>query len=379
MSLTILQKPVVAVLGVVLAIIGIALWILSLGGSNITSLSDYSSWGLAIVGFLFFEAIAAGCLLLASLIKERRPRMTLATLALATGVSAALCVMFDLGNPVNMWRLFFSPNLAAPMVLDVILITILMLVALVMLVAGGLNKNGLLKGVSYLGVFIALLLPMATAWMFTTLVGKIGWASAIEIATFVAATLVAGSSIAMLAGERSEKTRFLLLVGLVALLLCSLGEVIKSLHSQANIESVSLIQMFDGPLAGLYAAFIIAGVIPLIALCVAKRGGIAVTLLALLGVFLSKFLFIMQGNQLTYVNIGKNIQIPFLQLSAADFNQAPQYVASWQEWGMVVGAFGLALVVAFVAMKLTVARDIASFVSVSAVADEDTVISENAS
>lgn len=61
---------IVGIVGAVLAVIGIAAWVLQLTGGMVqTGMRNYDNWGLYIVNFMFFVGLSAGGLIISSVPK----------------------------------------------------------------------------------------------------------------------------------------------------------------------------------------------------------------------------------------------------------------------------------------------------------------------
>ena len=166
---------------------------------GVTSITSYVPWGLYISLFLFFEAAGAGALLLAAVGKPAMvSRLKLAVVGVIFSACAGLAILPDLGRPLGMWRLFFAPNIASPLLLDVWLLSATLVFGVLLIVGLRLAKPALAKAASIgTGVF-AVLLVLGTAIMFCSIPGKIGWESTAEIGISLVQMVIAGCAVALL-------------------------------------------------------------------------------------------------------------------------------------------------------------------------------------
>ncbi len=322
---------------------------------GVTAVTSYVPWGLYIALFLFFEALGAGALLFAALGKPKTfSRLKLAVVGVVCSACAGLAILPDLGRPLGMWRLFFAPNMASPLLLDVWLLSATLVFGALLIVGLRFAKPGLAKVASFGAAAFSVLLVLGTAIMFCSIPGKIGWESTAEIGISLVQMAVAGcAAVLLLKAVRGTTSgnvaKFAggLLVANAALMLGE-GMLLAYLGGFALLPLEAI--MF-GPYAPLFWTQAIAGVVvPAVLLLMGRCVPVAAGL-ALAGVLLSKFVYVVRGSIYpTYGEISEGLFIPFLHPSTG-IQMINPYVPTVSEF-MVVGAVvGLAVLLVTVAFN----------------------------
>lgn len=322
---------------------------------GITNITSYVPWGLYISLFLFFEAVGAGALLLAALGKPAAfSRLKLAVVGVVCSACAGLAILPDLGRPLGMWRLFFAPNVASPLLLDVWLLSATLVFGVLLVIGLRFAKPGLAKVASVGTAVFATLLVLGTAVMFCSIPGKIGWESTAEIGISLVQMAVAGCAVALVLGAVLGQARTTVAkaagVLLVANAAIMLGEGIL-LAYRGDFALRAFEAVMFGAYAPLFWTHVIAGiVVPAVLLFLNKSVPIAAGL-ALMGVLVSKFVYVVRGSIYpTYGEISEGLYIPFLQPSTEP-QMVSTYVPSVSEF-MVAGAvIGLAVLLIMVALN----------------------------
>ena len=114
----------------VVAVLGIALWIMQLSGGMIqTGMRNFDSWGLYITSFMFFVGLSAGGLIISSIPNALGiagfggiSKVAIWTSICCT-IAAVAFVVVDLGSPLRVWELFIYSNLSSPLMWDIIVIS----------------------------------------------------------------------------------------------------------------------------------------------------------------------------------------------------------------------------------------------------------------
>ena len=139
MSLTRPYKITIAVLAVLVAL-GMGAYIFQLvGGLGVTGMSNGTSWGLYIAGFMFLEGLGAGALAIASGVTVFRASAYRAAVLPAVIISvvcmllAGALVLIDLGGVVRIANMMLSFNPASPLFWDVCLVSCFLVVGVVFL------------------------------------------------------------------------------------------------------------------------------------------------------------------------------------------------------------------------------------------------------
>lgn len=345
-----MNRKVVNIICLALFAVGIFAWTRELAGNpGVSNLSEYSPWGLYIALFLFLEAIGAGTLFIAAVGRDTLPRLKMAVVGTTAAICAGLAILPDLGSPLTAWRLLFAPNIKAPMILDVWFLGLTVILGILLIVGLSGHKVGLAR-LSRIGLcIVTVLLPLGTAWLFTTLPGRIGWSSSLEIGVFIAQAALAGLCILIilqaLTKINTKSATTLVLAFLLINLALIVGEVGQALYS-SGIEALPTKALLSSGFTAVFWCQVIVGVIlPAVILAMNKApliGGI----LGLLGLIMSKYLFVVKGNIYPYLNMGEGLIVPELGQVINGLQTAPTYTPSFSEWlvGLGVLALGVLLI-----------------------------------
>ena len=114
----------------VVAVIGVALWMVQLSGGMIqTGMRNLDSWGFYITLFMFFVGLSAGGLIISSIPNAFGmkgfgdiSRVAIWTSICCTCVAIGFVVV-DLGGPLRLWELFVYSNLSSPLMWDIIVLS----------------------------------------------------------------------------------------------------------------------------------------------------------------------------------------------------------------------------------------------------------------
>lgn len=338
------EKNIIRILSALLFITGMVFWITGFGGTN---LNEYVPWGLYIAFFLFFEALCVGSLFLASF-SIGKNRMILAGIGTASGIGTALAILPDIGDPLASWRMFFSPNVSAPVLLDVWFLSIAIIFGFLLFLGLKRDNQNLIKVSSWILRIDAILLPLGTALLFTSLPGKVGWSSTLEIGIFLIQPLVAGTLLLILLGHKSRVSTTVGAALLLANLTFIIGEIGLAFYN-TGLETIPMRELVSGSYAGLFWLALVAGVvIPSVLLFLKKSLAIA-AVLGLAGVFINKFLYIVKGNLFPFLNHGESFFVPSQGEVVDGFQKALTYVPTFGEWMVSIGVVALVvLLVSFI-------------------------------
>jgi len=261
----------VLIVAVVLALAGIGAWIYQLvAGMQATGLGQQIVWGLYIAAF--FTAVGAGAALLAVTgVSEYLPllggvtRGRLLVLALASFIIGALLIALDVGSPFRLWRVITSFRFSSMMTWDFWLLVVAGVIALVYLLA--VKGGKVQKGLSVLAVLAGVLVVMAEGWMLSKMAAHPMWGSGLTVVSFLVGAVIAGLSLALVAGWGDEKLQSWLKIALWVGLGLVLVEVLTSLVGGG--EEVGLI--LGGFAAPAFWWQVIVGLLVPIVLLVRKR------------------------------------------------------------------------------------------------------------
>lgn len=334
------NKKQLAVVGLVLFALGIFGWAQELSGNpGATNLSNFAPWGLYIALFLFFEAIAAGALFFGAAYKS--PKLLLVGIAAAIGTAAA--IIPDLGAPLLMFQLLLSPNFSAPMLLDVVFVIFNIVFGAILLIGIKRGREGLVKLFRILQMIVAVALPVGTAWLFTTMPGKPGWGSALEIGVFVCSAALAGYLLLyFVLKDKTAITGVLVSLGLSILLL--FGEMGQALYSTFSAETAPMLGIMTGSYAWLFWTAL-AGLmlLPLVLGFFNKGGAIPLIALAGLGILVNKFLYVVKGNMFPLERLGEGVVVP--GMTTVGGMTVVTYYPNIYEWLVALGLIGFTVFV----------------------------------
>lgn len=282
MSLTRTYKIAIAVLAVLVAL-GVGAYVYQLvGGLGVTGMSNGTSWGLYIAGFMFLEGLGAGALAVASGVTAFRASAYRAAVLPAVIVAvvcmllAGVLVLIDLGGVVRILNMAVSFNPTSPLFWDVCLITCFLAVGIAFLYLLT-SKRGTEAGrmaAARIALPVSVLVPSATAWLFGLQIAREGWYSSIMAPLFVASALDSGLALVVLALVWANRSRLLAvserllsgLAGLLALFVAIDGymvgcEVLTMAYPGAEGAAALLAEMTAGSMAPFFWIEIVVGVV----------------------------------------------------------------------------------------------------------------------
>lgn len=250
-----------------------------------------------------------------------------------------MAILPDLGRPLGMWRLFFAPNVASPLLLDVRLLFGALAFGMLLVIGLRFAKAVLAKVGAVGSAVFAVLLPLGTAVMFCSVPGKLGWESTAEIGIALVQVLLAGVAVVLLTKGVADRVGDKLSKAAVALIA---GEAMLLLY-RGDFALMSMQAVMFGTYAPLFWLQIIVGLaVPAVMLALRKVPVVAAGL-ALLGIFLSKYVYVIRGSIYpTYSELSEGLYIPTLQHMPGP-QMIPAYLPTMNEH--FVGAAVVALAV----------------------------------
>ena len=354
---------VVSVLGAVLYGVEMA------NGMSMTGMRNLDSWGLYIMGFMFFIGLGSGCLTVAGL-----PRLAGCALAYGTErllVWAGLCsmllagilIVIDLGQPLRMYELIIGANMASPLMWDVLAVGLFIVVSIVYLVMldrveGGRSSGKAMRIMSGIACAAALIVITVDAWIFGLQHGREMWASALMGPWFVTSALLTGVAFAIVANAICAQTATALFsedakqtlykaLGVLACVdvYCFLCDLITSSYGDGAVATMLLV----GPLAPLFWLQM-ACLAACVVICFApeirnKPYALAAPIVAIVAAFLKRVELIVGGFQLPLLELPGPMSEYTITNAGGTLAQAYAglvYVPSALETGIFVGAIGLA-------------------------------------
>lgn len=194
----------------VVAVIGVALWMVQLSGGMIqTGMRNLDSWGFYITLFMFFVGLSAGGLIISSIPNAFGmkgfgdiSRVAIWTSICCTCVAIGFVVV-DLGGPLRLWELFVYSNLSSPLMWDIIVLSTYLILSIVYLWAyrredGGKMSHTAIRVISIIALVVAVGVHTVTAWIFSLSAAHEFWHTALMGPWFVASALDCGTALVLI-------------------------------------------------------------------------------------------------------------------------------------------------------------------------------------
>lgn len=296
-----------------LALLGMGALVYQLiNGLGVTGMNNVVSWGLYITMFMFFVGLSAGGLIVSSSATVfnipsfkvvAKPATILSTVCI---ILAMAFIMVDLGSPFRMLNLLLHSQFKSPLMWDVIVVSIYLtinLVYLYLLTREEPNQK-ILKITSSIALPVAILVHSVTAWVFSLLIARAGWHSALMAPLFVASALDSGLALLIIVLValayfkifHVEKKLISTLAGLLVTCIAVdaymvFSEVLTMAYPQEASTMLVLNEMLTGTMAPFFWGEVILGfVIPISILLFRKnraKTGLVIfsSVLVIIGVF----------------------------------------------------------------------------------------------
>lgn len=380
-------KIVVVGLSVIVAA-GVVAWIYQLWrGLAVTAMTDYFSWGIYIVDFVFFIGISMAGTLISAILRLigaewRRPitRMAEGVTVIALLLAAAMIVV-DMGRPDRLWKVFVYGRFQSPIIWDVMALnTYLVGSALYLYLPlipdlailrdhpanfsrwrrwlytklalgwrGSAEQHRVLeRAVSVLAIVlipVAISIHTVTAWLFGTTL-RPGWHSTIIGPDFVIGALYSGIAAVLtvmalfrwmfhleryVTLEHFKKLSLLLLVSCFAYMYFVINEYMGPGYTGGS-EQHLLSSIFSGAYALQFWSMVVIGLlIPAFILVLPQlrtvKGIVIAALLVNLGMWLKRFIIVVP-----------TLSSPFMPPSLAKGSYLT-YFPTWVEWTITASAF----------------------------------------
>lgn len=194
----------------VVAVIGVALWMVQLSGGMIqTGMRNLDSWGFYITLFMFFVGLSAGGLIISSIPNAFGmkgfgdiSRVAIWTSICCTCVAIGFVVV-DLGGPLRLWELFVYSNLSSPLMWDIIVLSTYLILSIVYLWAyrredAGKMSHIAIRVISIIALVVAVGVHTVTAWIFSLSAAHEFWHTALMGPWFVASALDCGTALVLI-------------------------------------------------------------------------------------------------------------------------------------------------------------------------------------
>ena len=379
-------RIVIAILAVIGAW-GLVCWGYQLRrGLAVTAMTDYFSWGVYIINFVFFIGISMAGTLISSLLRLtgaqwRRPITRMAEgITLFALLVAGPMVIIDMGRPDRLWHVFVYGRLQSPILWDIASMTTYLVGSTLFLYLPMIPDMALLRDsklpfapwrkwiyrVMALGwqgtpqqhhrleramtVMAITIVPVAvsihtvTAWIFGMTL-RPGWHTSIIGPDFVVGALYSGIAAVITAMEifrrffrldryitpqHFRNLSLLLLASGIAYLYFTINEYMGSEYANIHAEAHLLASIFGGSYAIQFWTMVTIGMgIPLAMLVIpwtrTITGIVAASILVNIGMWLMR-----------YVIVVPTLSTP---LTPPRAGVALQYLPTWVEWSITAGGF----------------------------------------
>ncbi|MCL1791020.1 MAG: polysulfide reductase NrfD [Peptococcaceae bacterium] len=162
-------------IAMICGIIGFVTWVYqSVAGLAGTGMRNSFPWGLYVACFEFYVGAAAGSMLVCALahISGKRIYRPVARVAafvsLACTVAAGMSIVFDLGSAHTMGQLLLSPNLASPLLWDIVVMSAFLALAVIMVLPQIRPQIKLQPLLVLIALGMSAVLGLVTALLFAT-------------------------------------------------------------------------------------------------------------------------------------------------------------------------------------------------------------------
>lgn len=323
-----------------LVIAGIVAWIVQLTqGFDAVGIGQEIVWGIYIAAF--FLLLGAGCALVLlaaagdlglwpSLQSHRR---TLLTYALGMFVAGGIAILMDIGKPARVLNLLTSPQWKSPFIWDFFSLMIIVVVTLVYLFVR--SKSRLLSWVA--GIMAAMVI-IIEGLILGVLASRPLWHGGLMPVLFFLEAMTAGSAFLVLVLPYQSWIRKALLYLLVITGLVMLIDAAALLFGGPTAAKDAMTLMLSGNLAVWFWTQILFGIVlPVILLAAvpgSRTAALIASVLAILGVLLSK---------LTLLTAGQAVPL---------MGPADTYMPTLVELGGVLGVVALAFLLGSLGLRV---------------------------
>lgn len=357
----------------VVAVIGVALWMVQLSGGMIqTGMRNLDSWGFYITLFMFFVGLSAGGLIISSIPNAFGmkgfgdiSRVAIWTSICCTCVAIGFVVV-DLGGPLRLWELFVYSNLSSPLMWDIIVLSTYLILSIVYLWAyrredEGKMSHTAIRAISIIALVVAVGVHTVTAWIFSLSAAHEFWHTALMGPWFVASALDCGTALVLVvvialqkAGRLSiERSSMVNLAKMLAVFTCvDLYFFACDLLTSGfpGGEGANVVAMLvTGPLAPFFwtqiACMVLACVILFVPRLRTKGGVVLASALVIAGVFCKRCEILVGGFQIPnieFADVANHMTITNWESGMSLFGyQGLVYWPTPLEFGVALGVVAL--------------------------------------
>lgn len=357
----------------VVAVIGVALWMVQLSGGMIqTGMRNLDSWGFYITLFMFFVGLSAGGLIISSIPNAFGmkgfgdiSRVAIWTSICCTCVAIGFVVV-DLGGPLRLWELFVCSNLSSPLMWDIIVLSTYLILSIVYLWTyrredAGKMSHTAIRVISIIALVVAVGVHTVTAWIFSLSAAHEFWHTALMGPWFVASALDCGTALVLIvvialqkAGRLSiERSSMVNLAKMLAVFTCvDLYFFACDLLTSGfpGGEGANVVAMLvTGPLAPFFwtqiACMVLACVILFVPRLRTKGGVVLASALVIAGVFCKRCEILVGGFQIPnieFADVANQMTITNWESGMSLFGyQGLVYWPTPLEFGVALGVVAL--------------------------------------
>lgn len=370
-------------------------------GLIVTSMRDYTSWGIYISNFVFFVAVSLIGSLVSSILKLAKVKWSYPLtriseiIAVAAIICAAVIIIVDMGRPDRFLNVIFYGRIQSPIIWDVLVIMTYLVISILLLYLPMLpdialcrdrlkhisrwrqkmykilalnwqNKPGQLRRLKKTSTILEIMvIPVAfaihtiTSWLFAT-TWRPGWDSTNLGPYFVSGAFMLGAAVIIIAMYFIRKSfkledfitidhfdkmgKIVVLLSLVYLYF-NINEYLGPAFKMVGVEGEHITELFSGSYATMYWLVQIPGLMLPILIMLFKRGRqpfviMIVSFFILMGAWFKRFLIVIPS-----------LQHPYLPIQDVDESYL-HYYPSWEEWSITIASFAGVLLIITVLLKL---------------------------
>ncbi len=370
-------------------------------GLIVTSMRDYTSWGIYISNFVFFVAISLIGSVVSSILKLAKEdwAIPLSRISEIIAVSAIICasviIIVDMGRPDRLFYVIISGRIQSPIIWDVIIIATYLTISMLLLYISLLPDiaicrdrlsnipkwqkkiykilainwsdnphqykiiNTLIRILALTVLPLAFAIHTVTSWLFAT-TWRPGWDSTNLGPYFVSGAFMVGVAVIIIAMYYIKKAlqlneyitdkhfdkmgKLLVLVSLIYLYF-NINEFLGPVFKMVGVEGEHITELFFGKYAIMYWLVQVVGLIlPIILLIFSKARKpfpiLIISFFVVLGAWFKRFLIVIPSLQHPYLPI---------QDVAESYRH---YVPTWEEWAITLASFAGVLLMITIFIRL---------------------------
>lgn len=327
-------------------------------GEHAMGTTNEVPWGVLISGYEYFVGISTGLLLVAALgyvfnyTAIKVIGKILVMLSVFTMFSAFAVLLIELGNPINMYQYFLSPNPTSPIWWMAPLYSTYLVLLLALLYFVLVNDEKKIKLFASLTAVSAIVALINIGFLFGFLNARPYWNGPFTTVYFVVTAFFSGIALTAIASHyqmkreeisplTTEAIRKLYITSIIAVALLVVAKIISKLFGGASGKADAVMSFISGPLSFNFWVFEVAiGLaIPFIILLI-SRNSAAIALagfMSLVGILFMRVDMVIAGQIIP-------LKVVYGGTKEVLYNM---YTAQWTEWALIVGGVGITLFLYF--------------------------------